>query len=74
MKGFGLILPLLHEREQEVKKGRKDQGSGITVVSDRGPSEHFTYCTVCPGSSDPFYIACLLYTMGHYFMDILYVY
>ena len=28
--------------------------------------------TVCPGSSDPFYIASLLYKMGHYFLDILY--
>ena len=28
--------------------------------------------TVCPGSSDPFYIA-ILYKMGHYFLDILYV-
>ena len=26
--------------------------------------------TVCPGSSDPFYIASLLYKMGHYFLDI----
>ena len=29
--------------------------------------------TVCPGSSDPFYIASLLYKMGHYFLDILYI-
>ena len=29
--------------------------------------------TVCPGSSDSFYIASLLYKMGHYFLDILYV-
>ena len=29
-------------------------------------------CTVCPGSSDPFYIASLLYKMGHYFLDMLY--
>ena len=28
---------------------------------------------MCPGSSDPFYIASLLYKMGHYFLDILYV-
>ena len=28
--------------------------------------------TVCPRSSDPFYIASLLYKMGHYFLDILY--
>ena len=28
--------------------------------------------TVCPGSSDPFYIASLLNNMGHYFLDILY--
>ena len=28
--------------------------------------------TVCPGSSNPFYIASLLYKMGHYFLDILY--
>ena len=27
--------------------------------------------TVCPGSSDPFYIASLLYKMGYYFLDIL---
>ena len=27
--------------------------------------------TVCPGSSDPFYIASLLQKMGHYFLDIL---
>ena len=32
-----------------------------------------TLCTVCPGSSDPFYIASLLYKMGHYFLDILYI-
>ena len=30
------------------------------------------YSTVCPGSSDPFYIASLLYKMGHYFLDIQY--
>ena len=29
--------------------------------------------TVCPGSSDPFYIASLLYKMGHYFLDILFI-
>ena len=29
------------------------------------------YCTVCPGSSNPFYIASLLYKMGRYFLDIL---
>ena len=34
----------------------------------------WTYSTVCPGSSDPFYIASLLYKMGHYFLDILYLY
>ena len=28
--------------------------------------------TVCPGSSDPFYIASLHYKMDHYFLDILY--
>ena len=32
--------------------------------------EFFVY-TVCPGSSDPFYIGRLLYKMGHYFLDIL---
>ena len=31
------------------------------------------YTTVCPGSSGPFYKASLLYKMGHYFLDILYV-
>ena len=31
-----------------------------------------TIITVCPWSSDPFYIASLLYKMGHYFLDILY--
>ena len=30
-----------------------------------------THVTVCPGSSDPFYIANLLYKMGHYFLNIL---
>ena len=25
--------------------------------------------TVCPESSDPFYIASLLYKMGHYFLE-----
>ena len=29
--------------------------------------------TVCPVSSDPFHIASLLYKMGHYFLDILYI-
>ena len=29
-------------------------------------------CTVCPGSSDPFYRASLLYKKGHYFLDIQY--
>ena len=33
---------------------------------------HVFCATVCPGSSDPFYIAGLLYNMGHYFLDILY--
>ena len=28
--------------------------------------------TMGPGSSDPFYIASLLYKMGHYFLYILY--
>ena len=32
----------------------------------------FSDFTVCPGSSDPFYIANLLYKIGHYFLDILY--
>ena len=30
------------------------------------------HCTVCPGSSDPFYIVRILYKMGHYFLDIQY--
>ena len=29
--------------------------------------------TVCPEGSDTFYIASLLYKMGHYFLDILYL-
>ena len=33
---------------------------------------HSDITTVCPGSSDPFYIACQLYKLGHYFLDILY--
>ena len=28
--------------------------------------------TVCPGSSDPFYIASLLFKISHYFLEILY--
>ena len=28
--------------------------------------------TVCPGSSDPFYIVSQLYKMGHYFLDTQY--
>ena len=31
----------------------------------------YTTHTVCPESSDLFYIASLLYKMGHYFLDIL---
>ena len=27
---------------------------------------------MCPGSSEPFYIASLLYKIGHYFLNILY--
>ena len=30
-------------------------------------------CTVCPRSSNPFYICKLLYKMGHYFLDTYYV-
>ena len=30
--------------------------------------------TVCPGSSDPFYIVSQLYKMGHYFLDTQYNY
>ena len=37
------------------------------VISGDFPS------TVFPGSSDPFYIASLLYEFGHYFLDILYL-
>ena len=29
--------------------------------------------TVCPGSSDPFYIVSQLYKMGHYFLDTQYM-
>ena len=29
---------------------------------------------MCPGSSDHFYVASLLYKMGHYFLDILYMF
>ena len=29
--------------------------------------------TVCPGSSDPFYMSKLLYKMGHYFLDTQYI-
>ena len=29
--------------------------------------------TVCPGCSDPFYIVCQLYEMGHYFLDTQYI-
>ena len=29
-----------------------------------------SWITVCPGSSDTFYIASLLYKRGHYFLDI----
>ena len=28
---------------------------------------------MCPGSSDPFYIASLQYKMGHYFLDTQYI-
>ena len=38
-----------------------------------GVQEVITHSTVCPGSSDPFYIASLLYKMGHYCLDILYI-
>ena len=33
----------------------------------------YSSSTVCSGSSDPFYIASLLYKLGHYFLEILYV-
>ena len=33
---------------------------------------HNTY-TMCPRSSDPFYIVFLMYKMGHYFLDVQYV-
>ena len=29
--------------------------------------------TVCPGSSDPFYVVSKLYKMGHYFLDTQYI-
>ena len=32
--------------------------------------EHHGPYTLCPGSSEPFYIASPLYKMGHYFLDI----
>ena len=31
------------------------------------------YYTVCPGSSDTFYIASLLYKLVHHYLDILYI-
>ena len=47
--------------------GLDDLRLGILCMS------RLCYCTVCPGSSDPFYIASILYKIGHYFLDILYV-
>ena len=44
--------------------------------SDLPPGLLLTYpvkvYTVCPGSSDPFYIGSLLYKTDHYFLDTLY--
>ena len=40
----------------------------LTRLLDRPilePSHH----TVCPGSSDPFYVVSKLYKMGHYFIN-----
>ena len=48
------------------KTGSQSGGSKVIL----SPIRHFT---VCPGSSDPFYIASLLYKMGHYFLDIPYI-
>ena len=38
-------------------------------VTDPGTVHH---ATVCPGSSDSFYIVRILYKMGHYFLDAQY--
>ena len=40
-------------------------GTGIFVYNSGGYDRY----TVCPGISDPFYIVCQLYKMGHYFLD-----
>ena len=45
----------------------------LEVTQEETRSHKYFICTVCPVSSDPFYIASLLYKMGHYFLDILYV-
>ena len=52
----------------------------VGVHTDEEITQHKAECcadadinTVCPGSSDPFYIASLLFKMGHYFLDILYL-
>ena len=49
--------------EKEIKR--------ITEIVDK--ISYHIY-TVCAGSSDPFYIASLLYKLGRYFLDILYLY
>ena len=40
-----------------------------TAVCQKSAVEFCKKVTVCPVSSDPFYIASLLYEMGHYFLD-----
>ena len=49
--------------------------SRVLIISGKskcGISNCFVLYTVCPGSSNPFYMGSLLYKMGHYFLDILY--
>ena len=51
-----------------MRKGKRRKLNKNGEESDRDAQY-----TVCPGSSDPFYIVSQLYKMGHYFLDTQYL-
>ena len=69
---FGCFSPELVETVNQYLDQTDDQSNFFTV--DSNFIGKLLDSTVCPGSSDPFYISSLLYKMGHYFLDILYVF
>ena len=65
-----LEIPLRAGVAKEVKKAHEDLDPSHIVTNCIIWVKTYGTYTMCPRSSDPFYIVFLLYKTGHYFLDI----